>query len=260
MSEQQAQPELTPAARKAFERFVAPYTLEEPSSLDAFMAGYRARAVEGVGCPDEGHIPAEVQRVREERDRNAEIATGLAERVHHELHDYGAYVRAMDELTSEDTAAQMAALGVMGAPDEGQQATELKYARETLAMIDTMGRDGLKSAADLALLARSGLRLEVIGAYVEARLGAVAVSPDEGPESQESRERFALIAKFAKALANPECEADCEGTGIDWEGSEWSLCECSLSRLQAIESGAVEDLSAPAPSFDRSEEDMGREF
>lgn len=55
-------------------------------------------------------IPAEVQRIRDERDRNAEIATELAERIRRERDDYGAYVRAMDELTSDDTAEQIVAL------------------------------------------------------------------------------------------------------------------------------------------------------
>jgi hypothetical protein len=43
---------------------------------------------------------AEVDQIVEERDTNANVAEGLAERVHHELHDYGAYVRAMDEVVS----------------------------------------------------------------------------------------------------------------------------------------------------------------
>lgn len=45
-----------------------------------------------------------VQRLYEERNRNCEIAVGLAERINHERDDYGAYVRAMDELVGDDDA------------------------------------------------------------------------------------------------------------------------------------------------------------
>lgn len=41
-----------------------------------------------------------LERVLGERDRNAEVAEGLAERALHELRDYGAYVGAMDELST----------------------------------------------------------------------------------------------------------------------------------------------------------------
>lgn len=51
-----------------------------------------------------------VERLYEERNRNCEIATGLAERIHHERDDYGAYVRAMDELVGDDDAEVDAAL------------------------------------------------------------------------------------------------------------------------------------------------------
>lgn len=78
-------------------------------------------------------------------------------------------------------------------------------------------------------------------AYDAARSG-------EAGGEQESRERFELIQRFAQAFANPECDADCEGTGIDVEGSEWTLCECVQSKLERIEAGEV---SHPEPRQDQ---------
>ena len=43
---------------------------------------------------------------------------------------------------------------------------ELRHAREALAMIETMGRDSLKSAPQLALIARSAMRLDNIAEAV----------------------------------------------------------------------------------------------
>lgn len=43
-------------------------------------------------------LEQELLTAKTERDRNADVAEGLAERIHHELDDHGAYVCAMDEL------------------------------------------------------------------------------------------------------------------------------------------------------------------
>jgi hypothetical protein len=51
---------------------------------------------------------------------------------------------------------------------------------------------------------------------------------------QELRERMELIERFAHAFADPDCE-NCEGDGMDEEGTEWSLCECSQTQLHETE-------------------------
>lgn len=56
-----------------------------------------------------------VQRLYDERNRNCEIAVGLAERIHHERDDYGAYVRAMDELVGDEDSEADAWLAARGA-------------------------------------------------------------------------------------------------------------------------------------------------
>jgi hypothetical protein len=63
-----------------------------------------------------------VQRLYDERNRNAEIATELADRIHSK--DYGAYVRAMDELVGDEDAevdAFLAALSDQGAEADGER-------------------------------------------------------------------------------------------------------------------------------------------
>lgn len=70
-------------------------------------------------------------------------------------------------------------------------------------------------------------------------IAAAAALPIEGESArdQELRERMLLIERFAKVLADPACDGDCEGSGMDEEGAEWSLCECALSALQRLERG-----------------------
>jgi hypothetical protein len=51
---------------------------------------------------------------------------------------------------------------------------------------------------------------------------------------RELRERMELIERLAHALADHGCE-DCEATGMDEEGAEWSLCGCAQRRLEAEE-------------------------
>ena len=60
-----------------------------------------------------------VLRLYEERNRNCEIATGLAERIHRERDDYGAYVRAVGELVGDDDAEVDTALAP--SPDDRPQ-------------------------------------------------------------------------------------------------------------------------------------------
>lgn len=52
-------------------------------------------------------------------------------------------------------------------------------------------------------------------------------------DDQESKEHTNLIERFARVLATPDCN-NCD-EGIDWEGSEYTLCECVLKRLVASE-------------------------
>jgi hypothetical protein len=73
-------------------------------------------------------------------------------------------------------------------------------------------------------------------AAVTAYLGAAR--PD-AHQTQELRERMHLIERFAAVLANPACDGDCDGSGIDEEGAEWSLCECALKHLQRLEAVAA---------------------
>lgn len=52
-------------------------------------------------------LRTEIKRLQEERDSNAAIVEALAERINHELGDYGAYVCAMDESTCDDLPEQL---------------------------------------------------------------------------------------------------------------------------------------------------------
>jgi hypothetical protein len=64
---------------------------------------------------------------------------------------------------------------------------------------------------------------------------------------QELRERLQLIHRFARTFATSDCD-NCDGEGIDYEGGEWSLCECALSDLQAAERVIDADLDeSPQP-------------
>ncbi len=49
----------------------------------------------------------------------------------------------------------------------------------------------------------------------------------------ERDENFAVVEKLAGFLADPrdERECDCHGEGIDWEGDEWTVCECVLRAI-----------------------------
>jgi hypothetical protein len=92
-------------------------------------------------------------------------------------------------------------------------------------------------------------------------LSGRAVRVHEDTPEQELRERMGLIERFAKALGDPACEGDCEGSGIDQEGAEWSLCECALTALQRLEKGELpvhEDTDAE-PTEAEVERRVGRE-
>jgi hypothetical protein len=66
------------------------------------------------------------------------------------------------------------------------------------------------------------------------------IAPEHLPNSHnlqvevELRERMDLIMRMSRALADRSCD-ECEGDGIDREGSEWSLCECVKHRLERME-------------------------
>jgi len=51
---------------------------------------------------------------------------------------------------------------------------------------------------------------------------------------EESDERMAVIELLAGYLADPADECDCQGDGLDWEGSEWTLCECVLKKVEPV--------------------------
>lgn len=88
-------------------------------------AGARPKDSGGkLGQPEERPDRALIQRLYEERNRNCEIAVGLAERVHHELQDYGGYVRAVDELVGDEDAEVDAFLA--GQPEVEPSSTDLR--------------------------------------------------------------------------------------------------------------------------------------
>lgn len=76
----------------------------------------------------------------------------------------------------------------------------------------------------------------------------VQEQPPKDSIAQELDERMALIERFALVFADPECQGDCDGTGIDLEGGEWTLCECALNRLLTAERSPVQEQS---PRLDR---------
>jgi hypothetical protein len=88
-----------------------------------------AEAVLSGGSPGTGDetTRALIQRLYEERNRNCEIAVGLAERIHHEREDYGAYVRAMDELVGDDDAEVDAFLAAQSRTDAADLRSVLAY-------------------------------------------------------------------------------------------------------------------------------------
>lgn len=45
---------------------------------------------------------AAIEHYKRQRNENAAIAEGLAERIHHECHDYSGYLAAMEEIDTED--------------------------------------------------------------------------------------------------------------------------------------------------------------
>lgn len=56
---------------------------------------------------------------------------------------------------------------------------------------------------------------------------------------EESDERMAVIELLAGYIADSpvhrllrDHECDCAGEGLDWEGSEWTLCECVLKKVE----------------------------
>lgn len=75
-----------------------------------------------------------------------------------------------------------------------------------------------------------GLRLTAEGKAELLALGAVVIPDVE----VELRERMELIERFAHVFADPDCD-NCEGDGIDTEGAEWSLCDCSQAQLRETE-------------------------
>lgn len=88
--------------------------------LRAFAAGLvrsltRAERVAAAG--GEGHLYGLLCRLYEERNRNCEIAVALADRINHELGDYGAYVRAVDELVGDEDSEVDAALAARESRD-----------------------------------------------------------------------------------------------------------------------------------------------
>lgn len=46
----------------------------------------------------------------------------------------------------------------------------------------------------------------------------------------EMHERMATIALLAGHVGDDQCE-NCEGEGLDYEGAEWTLCECVLHAI-----------------------------
>lgn len=50
---------------------------------------------------------------------------------------------------------------------------------------------------------------------------------------EDNAELMAVIELLARHLADPsdDRECDCQGEGLDWEGSEWTLCECVLKKV-----------------------------
>jgi hypothetical protein len=79
----------------------------------------------------------------------------------------------------EDAARLLDALAAVSeGTDDGRVERELKHAREALAMVDAMGRDSTKTPPELALIARSALRLD----NIEAAAGSVDETPtaDDG--------------------------------------------------------------------------------
>ncbi len=56
---------------------------------------------------------------------------------------------------------------------------------------------------------------------------------------EESDERMAVIELLAGYIADGpiqglprDHECGCEGEGLDWEGSEWTLCDCVLKKVE----------------------------
>jgi hypothetical protein len=66
-------------------------------------------------------------------------------------------------------------------------------------------------------------------------------APPKDSIALEMDERMALIERFALVFADPECQGDCDGTGIDQEGGEWTLCECALNRLLTAERSPLQE-------------------
>jgi hypothetical protein len=97
---------------------------------------------------------------------------------------------------------------------------------------------------------------EVIGVATDALLGVLGDTLDRVPSTEieiaaeaaicaagEKRreladpaaELMAVIELLAGYLADPsdERKCDCCGEGLDYEGSEWTLCECVLKKVEA---------------------------
>ncbi len=47
--------------------------------------------------------------------------------------------------------------------------------------------------------------------------------------ADESAERMAVIELLARHVAYADCGI-CDGEGLDYEGNEWTLCECVLAK------------------------------
>lgn len=128
-----------------------------------------------------------LQRLYDERNRNCEIAVGLAERIHHERDDYGAYVRAMDELVGDEDAEVDAALAVYaGQAPEPTDDERVRVAR-AIYEEDMRGRFG-----------RPGMSA---GTWDE-------IAPDPrrpGSGSQDRYLRLADAALAARVPAGGEC-------------------------------------------------------
>lgn len=158
-------------------------------------------------------------------------------------------------------AAYEAALGGEGEPDALRLLRALAASNDDSLLGDEADVDDLFDAGLIAL------HRDITDEYLteltdkgrDAIRAALAGQPEvERPDGienvdQELRERFELIERFAGALANPDCDADCEGSGIDREGAEWMLCECTLSKLERIEkAAALPDDTTPQEQRERT--------
>jgi hypothetical protein len=106
--------------------------------------------------------------------------------------------------------------------DRGEQVLDEREALErAILRLDAEQNWSVEKACDgTALMYRMGVG--------DGWRAALAAPHDE--VERESNERFAVVEMLCGKLADPEC-GECQGDGLDYEGSEWTVCDCVLDAL-----------------------------